>query len=350
MRNTLKRIRMQTVKGKFSFSAFQFSLFALCFLVVLGCNKSVQKPVSWPNAVSVDALIPEATRIVQEGLADKNPYARVNAIEVVASTRRIELMPEVQQMLKGDFASPVRFASVLAVGDLEYRLAEPSIKPLLNDKDENIRIAAAYAMGKFGSRQHFDLIRRAIASRDQTVRANAALLLGKSGDKSALKFLYITLRERDSDDRVRFQATEAIAMLGDERIYPKLWTMLISAYADDRIMGIRAMGALGTPKARDVLVTKLDDDVLEVRLAAAEQLGLLGDTIGEPVVLNVFRKNLPARLNKRQAERVYVMTALAIGRIGTPRLTRFLPQLLRNESEFVRIAAAKAVFQCSMRK
>ena len=32
------------------------------------------------------------------------------------------------------------------------------------------------------------------------------------------------------------------------------------------------MGALGTAKAQNAIITKLDDDILEVRLIAAEQL------------------------------------------------------------------------------
>jgi HEAT repeat protein len=126
--------------------------------------------------------------------------------------------------------------------------------------------------------------------------------------------------------------------------------MLISAYADDRVVGIRAMGALGTEQAKNALITMLDDGVLEVRLAAAEQLGKLQDPIGEPEVLQVFTKNLTAGLDKESLERVNVLTALAIGQIGTKPLTKYLPQLLKDESGFVRIAAAKAVFQYAMRR
>ena len=349
MGTTLKKIKPMKAKGKFSLFTFHFLIFTYYFLVVVGCDKPFWTPVHWPAAVSVDDLVPEATRIVQQGLADEDPYVRVNAIEVVATTKQTKLMPKVQQLLKDDFVPPIRFAAALAVGDMEYRLAEGSIEPLLRDEDENIRIAAAYAKTKLGSADSFDLLCRAVASDDQIVRANAALLLGKSGDKRALKFLYIVLRREDSDDKVRFQAVESIAMLGDEWIFPRLWAMVMSAYADDRIMGIRAMGALGTAKAKDVLITKLDDDILVVRLAAAEQIGMLGDTTGEPEVLDVFKKNLTARLNKEQAEHVNMLTALAIGRIGTASLTRFLPQLLGDESKFVRIAAAKAVFQCMTR-
>ena len=138
-----------------------------------------------------------------------------------------------------------------------------------------------------------------------------------------------TLRREDSDDRVRFQTAEALAMLGDERIYPKLWTMLISAYADDRVMGVKAMRQLGTLQARDAIATMLDDDVIEVRLAAAEQLGMLNDTRAEPVVIDVFARGLAAGLDKQSQVRVNVRLALAIGQIRSQSLIRFLPQLLK---------------------
>ena len=324
-------------------------VFAFAFLAfaVFGCNKSLQTTYGHTpvDTISVNNLKPQATQIIQEALADDNPLIRVNAIEVVAATKQIRLMPKVQRLLKDKFV-PVRFAAALAVGDLQYSLAKSEVAPLLQDENENIKIAAAYAMSKLGSPDSFQLLRKAIASNDQTVRANAALLLGKSGDKSVLKFLYWTLHREDSDDRVRLQTAEAIAMLGDERIFPKLWAMLISTYADDRIMGIKAMGALATVQARNALVTMLDDDILEVRLAAAEQLGMLASSAGELEALDVFTKNLTAGLDRNGLERVNVLTALAIGRIGTPQLTNFLPQLLKNQSKSVRIAAAKAVFQC----
>jgi HEAT repeat protein len=319
-----------------------------CALFVFGCNKSSQRTYGHPGGGSIDELVPEATRIIQEGLSDGDPRIRVNAIEVVTDTKRIKLMPKVQRLLEDDFV-PVRFAATLAVGDLEYSLAENSVKQLLKDKDENVRIAADYAMSKLGSGSGFGLVRKAIASSDQTVRANAAFLLGKSGDKSSLKWLWWALQHKDSDYKVRFNAVEAIAMLGDERIYPKAWANLINIHGEDKITGIRAMGALGTEEAKNALITKLDDDVLEVRLAAAEQLGMLGETTGEAEVLKVFMKNLTAGLDKEELERVNKLTALAIGQIGTASVTKFLPQLLKNESKFVRIAAAKAVLQCAAR-
>jgi len=328
-------------------------------LTVCSCNEPLQDRSASPCTASGTGLVPEAIRIIEAALTDDDPQIRANAIEVVATTRRAELMPKVRRLLRDEFV-PVRFAAALAIGDMQYRFARESVGQLLKDRDENVRIAAAYALVRLGYTDSFGLVRRAIISKDQTVRANAALILGKSGDArqsldsardaeraEALKLLNWALRDKDSGDKVRFQVAEAMAMLSDEQVYPKLWTMLISAYADDRVMGIKAMGALGTELAKNALITMLDDKVLEVRLVAAGQLGALGSSLGEFEVLDVFEKNLTAGMDAEGVERVHMFTALAIGQIRTAAVTEFLPRLLKNQSKRVRIAAAKAVLQCA---
>jgi len=322
-----------------------FKLWLLAFICALlaftpsGCNDALLM-----TSTGIDSLVPKAADIIRRGLADENPEIRDIAIEVVADVQLVQLMPKVQELLKDDFV-PVRFAAAMAVGDTQYHPAENTVEKLLKDPDENSRIAAAYALTRLGSSDKLHILHKALASNDQTVKANAALLLGKIGDKTALEPLNELMKDKNSGHKVGFQAAEAIARLGDEQIYHKLWTMLISAYADDRTMGIRAMGALGTPKAKNALIIMLDDDILEVRLAAAEQLGRLKDTTGEPEVLDVFSKNLTVGLDKEDRERANVLTALAIGQIHTPALTKFLPRLLKDDSKRVRLAAAKAVFQ-----
>ena len=324
----------------------QALLFACLTVFLFGCDESLQTTSGDFNVADISTPWAKALRIVQEGLADNDPLVRVRALEVVADTGQIRLMPQVHQLLN-DKSMPVRFAAALAVGDLEYSPSKRSISQLLKDSDANVTTAAAYAMFKLGSANYLEALRNAIASSDQTVRANAALLLGKSGDKSSLEFLWRAVQSKDSDDMVIYQSAEAIAMLKDEKIYPRLWTMLISAYADVRLMGVQAMGKLGTADAKNALIRMLDDDILEIRLVAAEQLGVFKDPIGEAKVLEVFEKNLTSSLDIEAAERANVLTALAIGQICTPTSTKFLPQLLQNESKFVRIAAAKAVLQCT---
>jgi HEAT repeat protein len=325
----------------------QLLLLCVCgLLAVCGCNESYKSKPASTEVRPVSSVVPEAVRIIEDALADADPSIRDNAIEVVAETRQIELMPKVKQLLTDEFM-PVRFTAALAVGDMQYRFAEESVSKLLKDRDENVRIAAAYAMVKFGYTDNIGLIRKAIASKDQEIRANAALILGKTGDPDQLELLNWALSDKDSLDKVRFQVAEAMAMLKDDRVYPKLWTMLISAYADDRVMGVKAMGLLGTEPAKNALITMLDDKVLEVRLAAAEQLGALGNTQGQSEVLDVFRKDLTAGMDAESIERVHTFTALAIGRIRTAAVTEFLPGLLKSQFKHVRIASAKAVLQCA---
>jgi HEAT repeat protein len=338
-----------TQKHKNIFASIVYTLLSAGLVIfIFGCEDSSQSTLGDFYVTNVASPEAEATRIIQSALADMNPLVRVNAVEVVATTRQVRLMPKVQRLWQDEF-TPVRFAVALAIGDLEYSLAKNSASRLLKDEDVNVVIAASYAMGKLGSTEYFEVIRKAINSDDQTVRANAVFLLGKTGDKSVLKLLKWAQEDKDSSDKVRFQVLEARARLGDEEVLQRLWAIVYSAFADDRIMGIRAMGLLATSKARDIIVTKLDDNVLEVRLTAAEQLGKLRDRIGESEVLAVFDKNLTNGLDKQAIERANVLTALAIGQICTPSLEKFLPQLLKNESQFVRIAAAKAVFQCKMK-
>ncbi len=320
---------------------------SFAMLLVFGCEQTSQPKMAStapPPVFAGGDLSGPARQTVLDALTDPAPQIRANAVEVVATTGQALLMPRVHKLLS-DEAVPVRFLAILAVGDLDYGPARNDVARLLEDPNPNIKIAAAYATMKFGRPEYFKVISNAVVSTDQTVRANAALLLGKSGRQEGLRFLYWTLQREDSGDKVILQAAESIAMLHDHRIYPKLWTRLISAYADDRVIGIRAMGALATEQARNALITMLDDPVPEVRLAAAEQLGKLGDPIGEEEVLEVLEKNLMKVTDAQGQERIKLLAALAIGEIGTEKLMRYLPPLLQDPSKKVRLAAAKATLR-----
>jgi len=307
-------------------------------------------PTAQPSPPTATGELPnQARQIISDCLADTNPQIRANAVEVVATTQDPLLMPLVRKLLADD-VMPVRFAAALAVGDLEYGQARDEIVRLLSDPNPNIKLAASYAIARLGSPEYYKVLCNSVASEDQTVRANAALLLGRSRRQEGLPYLYRTLQRSDSADKVVLQAAEAIAMLGDRQIYPKLWTRLISAYADDRVIGIRAMGALGTEEARNALITMLDDAVPEVRLAAAEQLGKLGCPTGEPEVLEIVDKYPNTDGDPQSQDRIKILTALAIGEIGTPPVTKHLPGLLRDPSKPVRLAAAKAVLRSARKR
>ncbi|MCI0499986.1 MAG: HEAT repeat domain-containing protein, partial [Planctomycetales bacterium] len=227
-----------------------------------------------------------------------------------------------------------------ALGDMQCFSCENLLLPLLNDTDMNVRIAAAYALAKLNQPKYRQHVIEAARHPDPTVRANTALLLGKLGNRDDIPLLYDVLNDDGSADKVRMQAVESLARLGDERMYrTKLWALLISKFADDRVMGIRGMGALNTPESRNAIATMLQDDVVEVRLTAAEQLARLKDKRGEEQVWGYF-KTLPD-LNKR--DMANGMAVMAIGYLGSSRLNSYLPQVLDSPSPELQIIGAQAV-------
>jgi len=331
------------LRSKVTFACVIFSLIVCC-----GCQAGPQEETAGTNTnanFSGNELEAQASQIILQGLAGSNPQIRVNAVEIAAGTGKQQFMPGIEKLTKDDLV-PVRFAAAMAIGESKYSAGKNDVAELLKDNDENVRLAADYALVMLGgSKSYTEKIRKALASDDQQVRANAAFLLGKLGDKKSLPLLEHALKDETSDDRVRLNAIEAIARLGDETIYQKLWAMLISAYADDRIFGVHAMRELGTAQAKDAILTMLKDKLPEVRLVAAAELGNMGDIAGEKIVVEALTKDISSASDPESKGRIQTLAALAIGQIRTPALKRFLPELLKSESQFARLAAAKAVFQ-----
>jgi HEAT repeat protein len=316
----------------------------LILIASAGCQTSSEKQQTTGAGADNDLEI-QATRIIQRGLSNSNPQIRANAIEIAAGTNNQQFMAEVQRQIKDELV-PIRFAAAVAIGDTKYSAGKNDVAQLLKDKDENVRLAGNYALAMLGgSKSYTQQISAALTGSNQRTRANAAFLLGKIEDKQALPLLYKAIQDETSDERVRLNAIEAIARLGDEKIYQKLWAMLISAYADDRVFGIRAMGALKTSQARDSILTMLKDDLPEVRLVAAEQLGNLGDMAGEKIVIDALTKDIANAEDSETKARIQTLAAHAIGQIRTPAVKKFLPELLKSESQFAQLAAAKAIFQ-----
>jgi HEAT repeat protein len=131
-------------------------------------------------------------------------------------------------------------------------------------------------------------------------------------------------------------------MLKDEKIYNKIWGMLISSFIDDRLMGIRAMAALGTVDAQNSIITMLDDDVDSVKMCAAYEMGKFKSKIGEPEVLGYFSKN-SAKLNSLKSGPDSHLAIMAIGTIKSQKLYEYLPKLLDNPKKDLKLAAAQSL-------
>jgi HEAT repeat protein len=281
-----------------------------------------------------------AIKIVRAGLADENSYVRNRAIEVTVTAGRVELMQIVSDLLRDDEIA-VRYAAGLAVGDMSYPGGIIAATRALRDESVSVQMAAAYALTKLGRHKYSDILCKSAFSKDQSVRAKAVVLLGRLGDKKYLELLHKVMRDKTSSDIVKIQAAEAIANLGDETILQsKLWPLLISKHADDKVIGIGAMAALGTPDARNAILTMLMDDIGEIRLFAAGQLGRLGDTSGQEIVLKYL---LSPQFDVNQWSVANESAVAAVGEIGTDEMKKFLPKLLDSRNKLIQLSAAQAV-------
>jgi len=317
------------------------SLTIMC-VILAGCTEQQSSPASITEkpTVKVQSLQPRALIILKNGLNSDNAYIRTHAIEIAAETDSRQMITDISARL-ADSSAAVRFAAAAAMGDILAFGCQEQLLPLLNDTNESVQLAAAYALVKLNQDQYHETIRQGAKNPDQSVRANAVLLLGKLGNQDDLNLLYWVLHDENSKENVRLQAVESIARLKDREMYrSKLWALLISKYADDRVIGIRGMGALGTDEAKNAILTMLQDDVLEVRLAAAEQLGRLGDKHGEMEVYSYFQSKPDLNQINIAANNIAVM---AIGRIQSNRLNAFLPDVLASQSESIRLLAAQSI-------
>jgi len=317
--------------------------YLLCISVIGVCGCVRQEEKKTQEAALLAPVPPEkmqtkATLVIQTAFSDTSAFTRMHAIEIAAETQQRQLMPEILKKLD-DLEVKVRFAAAIAIGDMACRTCKEQLSKSLEDKNENVRIAAAYSMIRLGDESGYQLIRDAAVAADPTLRANALLLLGKLGNKNDLPLMYKATGDPDTADKVRMQAVESIARLKDVEIYrSKLWPLLISKYADDRVMGIRGMGALGTREAREALLTMLQDDVLEVRLCAVEELGKLNDQSGMNQLVKYFQTN--PDLN--QATMATGTGVMAIGRLKAMNLTGYLDKALDSQSSYIRMAAAQS--------
>lgn len=312
--------------------------------IVSGCRpiepQNTATPMTVPvKPVDLQPLKSQALAIIRTGISDNSAYIRHHAIEVAALTNQKDLIADIIQKLD-DPSVAIRFMAAVAIGEMRCPTCGDHLKKTLADKDQNVQIAGAYALIKTGDSSHYQRIRDAAVSTDGTVRANALLLLGKLGNKDDLDLIYRATKDNDAPDKVRIQAVDSIARLKDVRIYKeKLWPLLISKYADDRVMGIRGMGSLGTKEAKDAILTMLKDDIAEVRLCAADELGKLGDSIGQEELVKYFQTN--PDLN--QATVATGTAIMAIGNTKSSNLTGYLANSLNSNSPYIRLAGAQSI-------
>jgi HEAT repeat protein len=178
----------------------------------------------------------------------------------------------------------VRLAAGRALGHIrDPRALEPLLQSL-SAPESWLPARLAEVIVQFGDLAFEPLVEQLERAEEAAARAWAAEILGDLGNSKAVPMLVACLA--DLSDQVRARAASALGKLRDRRPVPDLIQVMLSdpvPYV--RIQVVRALGAIGDPRALHHLVDALKDGEWWVRIRVVEALEQLGEQAVEPLYL-----------------------------------------------------------------
>lgn len=292
----------------------------------------------------------------------------------------------------GDSSKDVRITAIQAVGRLGDQSAAPALIRLLRDQMLEIRLAAVEALGLLKAPAAVDALIPLLDRTSDEMGAKVAEALGRIGDPRAVRELVKKLRT----ENLRLAAGEALKLVGAGAVPALLECLagkmedceagpvvdLLKVLGDKRATAdlvaelsrtrvkkqrvIEALGAIGDPaalvpllallddkdaelrkqvlkviepmldgRAGDVLIKALADGDEEIRVLAADYLGVLGSKAAVPRLLALVGEDTGAGLR--------VQAIRSLGRIGDARATKALVALVKTGKADMQLEAADAL-------
>jgi len=279
---------------------------------------------------------------------ESNPAVRVAAVEALESSTPEAGLAWIRLALRDDHPA-VLFAACVAVGRLRDVASRDRVRMLLAHKDANVRVASLFAMHRLGDTSRTGrLASYLLEHEDVSVRRNTAMVLGLLGESGAIKLLARAMSEPDGG--ADHYALEALAVLGNEQARQELTFMTNQGVGEEEVFAMLALARTKDPRYRDTFLYKLSTGAhREIKLAAAQGLGMLGTAEGLELALNSLRS---ARTRKGDAQdppaaqvfRMKLMALAALGAIGRVESLAPMGKMLADGRDpRLQVAAARAV-------
>ena len=341
------------------------SLLSICVLIsmvvglagLVGCGPAIEPVTLDPSAVYLDAR----SRLLQE-VQSSNYVVRMQAIEAIAETLSWREAAVITEAIK-DPNPAIRFAAVMAVGDIGYTPAKDYLLLMAGDKTPEspksaklVFCAVIYALFQLDNSQYTHELGDMLFDSDNDIRATAALAMGKMGEPSALVPLKRQYAQ-EQDPTVRLRLVEAMTVLGDERSASLLEAYTKSQFMDERLDAIRAMEHAPPAQAAFALRNMLKDRQPPfVRVAAAGALASHGEVTESNFKMCVDAVFIPEKVLARYVgspEQVTAMQVSALKQLGArslglmdmdPALPALEP-LLSDSNGGVRVVAAMSILK-----
>jgi HEAT repeat protein len=297
-----------------------------------------------------------------ESVFQGGPYhSQVTAIEALGSIPDERVFRLLARALKSPDHT-VCMAAVFALMNSGSKGAEAEIAPLLGHQDHRIRVAAVEALARLDMQPHADVIRSLLRDPTWDVRGAAAAALAKIRDVPTVDALVAALQDQNGD--VRAAAAMSLGRIGDERSIGPLVLALKDGDSTVRKMAAGALPQIDadwaqTEAARSAapeLRTAMTSSDWFVRRAAGlalEQMGEKGkvtETVATEIATPARRRQhamvslFEEMLRDADAD-LRLAAAESLGRIGDDRARSSLMSAMKDADDAVRRAANEALTQ-----
>ncbi|MEX0885459.1 MAG: HEAT repeat domain-containing protein [Phycisphaeraceae bacterium] len=318
-----------------------------CLVALLGISALVTMACTSPSpAADGPATLGEAREAalaqVRSSADSRDPILRANALEAIAP------LPDEARALaeRGveDSNHVVRFAALMLVGDLALEPLGEAALERLDDDSYHVRAAAIYAARAAGQEVDATPLARMLAAPDPGLRSNVAIVLGRMGDRSASPMMHelasapMPRVDELHASLVRIQIAEALVKLGEAEALSAIRAAAYSHFDEIRVLALSMMGQLNDRRMAPAMEYMLEDQPIEIRLAAAEALARMGSGVGLEAMLDGADDDVTA---------VRAQAAFGLGMVDDTEATEALLKLLEDDEEQVRLSAAASIIRAT---
>lgn len=273
---------------------------------------------------------------------DPSETVRRYAVEAMKKLRTPEAVRGLTEMT-GDRSTEVARRAISALGDIKTPQAIDSLGQVLKTGSPQRKIWAADALGSTRNSKAVPHLASALEAAGSSLKRFLLTAIGNIGGKTAPAVIGKALKDGDRD--VRFQAVELLGRCRDSEAAVKL---LVSAVEDkDPQIGRQALVGLAvnqTDKAGPALLAAVKGGALTKGSWSSSQAHVVLTRvvrIGDPQSVALLAKALA----DSRDERLRMLAALAMGRIGDKRAVKPLAAAFKAQDHTTRAAAACALGQ-----
>lgn len=183
---------------------------------------------------------------------DPSPLVRSKA---ASSLGRFALLAELEQ-LDGEIGAEVRQA----------------LRQVIDDEGEEIEVCrrAVESIAYFGDEEVWRIIQAAYHHESKAMRVSAVFAMGRSIDPSWAPTLLAELKSRDPE--MRYEAARSCGELELQEVIPQLTQLVHDPDREVQGAALAALGQIGGPEARRLLVSFADSEDKALAEAAQEAL------------------------------------------------------------------------------